>query len=397
MCLIHSARLAVLITWCLLLIQFVADPTAAATQERGEILIGQLVSRTGNNPGGKDNEMGAALAAKQLNAAGGLLSGRHIRLIVADDQTQADGAVAAFQRLAREGIAAVVGTSFSNASLAVIPYADLLRVPHISTGAADAQVEPVRPFTYMTSLTGRMVAEQLLRYLQHRGVKRLAVIYDSDSQFAKNGWIKQRALLSTYGIELSNEQAVKVDSRDFTAAINGVLNSDAQAVMGWLTGPPAIGFVKQYAQTPKRPPLFMSHGVAGPAFVNTLGAAAESVTVATSLAGVAAQLPDSEIRRVALAMTQSFEKAYGHSPTQFAIDGYVAVQLIAAAIKEAKSDDPSLVQASLDRLRLLTPQGEYHYSTTDHSGLDVDDVVITEIREGKYVLTDWSKQRLGVK
>jgi branched-chain amino acid transport system substrate-binding protein len=394
--LIHPAKL-ISITWCSLLMPFIAGPAAADTQERGEILIGQLVSRTGNNPGGKDNEMGAALAAEQLNAAGGLLNGRRIRLIVADDQTRTDGAVAAFQQLAREDIAAVVGTSFSNASLAVIPYADRLQIPHISTGAADAQVEPVRPFTYMTSLTGRMVAEQLLRYLQHRGVKQLAVVYDSDSQFAKNGWIKQRALLSAYGIKLVSEQAVKVDTLDFTAAANNVLSSDAQAVMGWLTGPPAIGFVKQYSQAPRRLPLLMSHGVAGPAFVNAVGAAAEGITVATSLAGVATQLPDSATKRVALAMTQSFEKAYGHLPTQFAIDGYVAVQLIAAAIQQADSDDPSLVQASLERLRLLTPQGEYHYSASDHSGLDVDVVAITEIRAGKYQLTDWSKQRLGVK
>ena len=371
-----------------------ASEVAANNRERGDIVIGQLVSRTGNNPGGKDNEMGAALAAEEINAAGGFLGGRRVRILIEDDETNADAAVTAFQRLVKEDIAAVVGTSFSNASLAVIPHAERAQVPHISTGAADAQVEPVRPYTYMTSLTGRMVAEQLLRYLQHRGVKRLAVVYDADSQFAKNGWSKQRALLSKYGIELSVEQAVKVDTQDFSAAVTGVLNSDAQAVMGWLTGPPAIGFAREYSRVEPRKPLYMSHGVAGPAFVNAVGKGADGITVATSLAAVAEQLPDSEARSVALAMTKAFDKAYGHPPSQFAIDGYVAMQLLGAAIARANSDDPKAVQAALDRLQLVTPQGVYRYSASNHSGLDVDDVAITEIRNGQFVLTDWSRQQL---
>ena len=120
------------------------------------ILLGQVASRTGNNPGGLDNEQGAALAATQINAAGGLLGGRHIELRVEDDQTQAGRAIAAVERLARQGVSAIIGTSFSNASLAVIPTAEHARIPYISTGAADAQVEPVHPYIYMTPLTGQL-------------------------------------------------------------------------------------------------------------------------------------------------------------------------------------------------------------------------------------------------
>ena len=366
----------------------------AASQQR-PILLGQVASRTGNNPGGLDNEQGAALAAAQINASGGLLGGRYIELRVEDDQTQAGPAIAAVERLARQGVSAIVGTSFSNASLAVIPTAERTMIPYMSTGAADAQVEPVHPYIYMTPLTGQLVAEQLLRYLQSKDVTKLAVIYDSDSQFARNGWEKQRAMLAQYAIELVAEQAVKVDTTDFGPALQAVSRSGAQALMAWVTGPPAVGLAKCHGRSGVDLPLYLSHGAASPAFVQAVGDAAEGITVATALAAVAPQLPDSNTRRVALAMTQSFEKTYGHLPSQFAIDGYVAVKLIAAAIEQAGSDEPAVVQRALDHLSLVTPQGEYRYSQTDHSGLRVDDVAITEIRQGRFALTAWSKERLA--
>lgn len=371
-----------------------AKPSDARKKE--SILIGQLASLTGNNPGGKDNELGAAQAVAEINVAGGLL-GRQIVLRVEDDQTRPAAAVAAFERLVDQGVSAVVGTSFSNASIAVIPSAERARIAYVSTGAAGAQVEPIHPYVFMTPLTGRAIAEQLLRYLKDNNLVRIAVGYDGDSMFAKDGWAKQKAMLDRYGIQLVAERAFKVDTQDFGPAIDGLAASGAQAVMVWATGPPAIGFAKQYAASGTGLPLFMSHGAASAAFVQAVGEAAEGITVTTSLAGVASQLPESEAQRVALAMTKPYEKTNGHPPSQFAIDGYVAVKLIAAAIGRAGSDDPQAIQAALEHLTLLTPQGTYRYTPQDHAGLLVDDVAVTQIRKGAFQLTEWSKERIAAR
>jgi branched-chain amino acid transport system substrate-binding protein len=358
------------------------------------ILLGQIGSLTGNNPGGRDNVQGAALAVTQVNAQGGLLGHRPLQVLVEDDQTQAPGAIAAFNRLMQRHPSAIVGTSFSNASLAVIPSAEEAHIAYVSTGAADAQVEPTRPYVFMTPLTGQLVAEQLLRYLQFKGVKRLAVIYDADSQFARNGWTKQRSMLARYGIELATEQAVKVNTTDFAPALQAAAGSGAQAIMGWVTGPPAVGLVRSHESTARSLPLYLSHGAASPALIAAVGQASEGVTVATALAAVASQLPDSAVRQAALGMTDAFEKAYGHEPSQFALDGYVAVRLIAAAIQQAGDDRPEAIQRALNHLNLVTPQGKYQFSDRDHSGLRVDDVAITQIEGGHFKLTEWSRRLL---
>jgi branched-chain amino acid transport system substrate-binding protein len=387
----HASRFSFIVLCATSAMICAAKSIGHTVEAKRPILLGQLVSMTGNNPGGRDNAQGAALAVAEINAAGGLLGGRPIELRTEDDQTRVEGATAGFERLVKQGVSAVVGTSFSNASLAVIPWAERARIPYVSTGAADAQVDPVRAYVYMTPLTGKLVAEQLLLYMKSRGATKIAVVYDSDSQFAKSGWATQQAMLPRSGMRLVAAQAVRVDTLDFGPALAAILAGKPQAVMAWLTGPPAIGFVKAYRESDVRAPLYMSHGVASPAFLDTVGAAAEGVTVVVPLAMIADQLPESKVRRAGLEMTRSFEHTYGRSPSQFAVDGYVAVRLIAAAIERAGSGDPIAIRHALDHLTLATPEGQYRYSPADHSGLGVDAVAVAEVRSGRFELTDWSR------
>jgi branched-chain amino acid transport system substrate-binding protein len=372
-----------------------AAPAVQGATPLEPISIGQIASLSGNNPGGHDNAAGAAQAVAELNAAGGLLGGRPITLVLEDDHTKPDEAASAFARLAKRGAVAVVGTSFSNASLAVIPLAETARIPYVSTGAADTQVEPVRPYTFIASLTGRIVARRLVQYLSDHGLRRIAVVFDADSVFARTAWGKQKAMLAGAGITLLTERSVRVDTADFMPVINDVASTGAQAIMLWLTGPPAVGFVRSYAQAGVPIPLFASQGMASPSFIAQVGDGAEGLTMTTALAMVASQLPRSEVKRVATAMTVPFERATGYVPSQFAIDGYVAVKLIAAAINRAQSDDPRAIRDALERLVLLTPEGEYRYSAEDHSGLSADAIAIVTIHKRKFVLTPWSRRQIA--
>ena len=382
-------------TLCIATLGLISVVHAATADSARPISIGQIASLTGNNPGGHDNVAGAAQAVSELNAAGGLLGGRPIVLTLEDDHTRPDGAAAAFSRLAERHVVAVVGTSFSNASLAVIPLAEAAKIPHVSTGAADTQVEPVRAYTFITSLTGRIVAQRLLQYLSDHDLRRIAVVYDSDSVFARTGWGKQKAMLAGFGITVLTERSVRVDTIDFKPVIDDIASSGAQAVMLWLTGPPAVGFVRSYAHAGLHIPLFASQGMASPAFVAGVSDSAEGITMAAAPAMVASQLPRSEVRRVATAMVASFERANGYAPSQFAIDGYVAVKLIAAAITKAQSDDPQAIRDALEQLVLLTPQGEYRYSPDDHSGLRPEEIAIVSIHNRKFVLTPWSRRQIA--
>lgn len=366
---------------------------AAARDALPPIVIGQLSSRSGNNPAGREGENGAMQAVAEINAAGGLLGGRRLELRVEDDQTRVDAGIAAFARLVGEGAVAVVGSSFSNISLAIIPHVEQAGIPYVSTGAADGQVEPVRLHVFMTSLPGRLVGEQLLRFLRDRGVTRLAVVYDRDSRFASSGWARQRTLLDRYGIALVEEQAVRVDTQDFGGTIAALRGSGAQAVMAWLTGPPAIGFTRAYAAARVGLPVAVSHGVASGAFLRETGAASEGLFVATSIATLADEAPASPVGDAARAMAAGFRRDHGQEPSQYAVDGYVAIRLIAAAIERGDSAEPAAIRNALEGLALATPQGVYRYTPDDHAGLGAADIAVAQVKGGRFTLSDWSRRQ----
>ncbi|MGA5545959.1 ABC transporter substrate-binding protein [Mycobacterium sp. NPDC051198] len=357
------------------------------------ILIGQVTSLTGSNYMGLENRDGAELAVRQLNDAGGVL-GRRVALTVEDDASLPAGAVAGYHRLADQGVSAVVGTSFSNASLAVLPHTDDRKVVYVSTGAAHTQVDPVRPYVFMTPPTGRLVAAQLLRYFRDQGLTRIAVVFDSDSVFNREAWAAQETMLSEFGIEVVAVESVKVDTRDFGPVIAAIAASAAQALMAWVTGPPATGLALVFRSAGLSIPMVAGIGAASPAFVDEVGPGADGIVVATSLVGVESDLPPSATRAVIAGLTQPFQRRHGAPPSQFAVDGYTAVKLIAGAIDAAGEDTPDAVRQAMESLTCLTPEGKYHFTPADHSGLDVGDVAVAVIRDSRFRLTPWSRAEL---
>ena len=100
------------------------------------IKIGLVISRSGalggDGPGWED---ASRLAALEVNAAGGLLGGHPVELIVVDDETNtgdADFHTALANELIGDGVVGVVGAAASSISLGVAAVLTPARIPQIS-------------------------------------------------------------------------------------------------------------------------------------------------------------------------------------------------------------------------------------------------------------------------
>jgi len=110
---------------------------------------------------------------------------------------------------------------------------------------------------------------------------------------------------------------------------------------------------------------------------------------------VGKDLPDGPQKDAINELSSTFQTKYGYPPPQFAQDGYSAVKLLAAAVEKAKGTDKEKIRAALEGLTLLTPNGTYRYSSSDHSGLKADFISINKVTGGAIVPTDWAKQQLA--
>jgi branched-chain amino acid transport system substrate-binding protein len=365
------------------------------SSDSGPIKVGLIVSLTGNyTPLGSEDRNAVDLAVKQVNDAGGVL-GRKLEVITRDDQTKPDQSVLAFNDLKGQGIVAVIGSSFSNSGLATIPLAEREKIPYISLAAADQQVEPIRRYTFMSPARATLYAERLLQYYQGIGMTKVAIAYDTKSAFAVSGYEATVRLAPKYGVQLVTTERFETTTTDFSPIFTHVGGSGAEALEVWATGAPGVTVTKQFATSGLKMKLVLTGAEASVLWLRPSGAAAEGVLLDSSIGVVGPHLPESELKRTITAFAEPYQQQYGHYPPQFAFDGVAAVQLLVEAIKKAGSTDRDKIRDALEGTTLLTPNGEYRYSPTDHSGLSTDFIAVVEVKNGEFVPTAWGQEQLN--
>jgi branched-chain amino acid transport system substrate-binding protein len=364
------------------------------TQEQRPLRLGVIAPLTGNyEPLGRDHKKAIELAVEEVNAAGGVL-GRRIEITVKDDRSTPDQSVANFNEM-KSNVDVVIGSAFSNCALATIPLAEQERIPYLSLAPADEQVAPVRPFVYVVPATSSKYAERLLQYFQATNVTKLAVAYDTRSSYAVAGFKGMQAQAGRYGVTIVAAAEFQTTTADFTPVFAAVKSSGAQAVTVWATGPPAVTATKQYSAAKIGIPLVLTGAQASRLFLDPAGASAEGVTIASSIGVVGPYLPDGPLKDSIGGLSRSFRGLYRYAPPQFAQDGYSAVRLLVDAVERAKSVDRAKVRDALERVNLVTPNGVYAYSNTDHSGLTTDFIAITRVDGGTLIPTEWAKSQFA--
>ncbi|MEV0349283.1 ABC transporter substrate-binding protein [Nonomuraea sp. NPDC050680] len=358
------------------------------------IKVGLIVSLTGNyTPLGSEDKKAVELAVEQINNGGGLL-GRKVELIARDDKTAPDQGIVAYNQIKGE-IDALIGPVFSNSALAIEPLAQRDKMPYLSLAPAQEQVEPIKSYVFVTPALSSMYAERYLQYLQATGLKTVALAYDSKSAYSVSGHKAMVALAPKYGVKIAVDEPYETTTSDFSPLFTHVRGSTAEALVFWGSGAPGVTAAKQYAAAGLKVPLFLTASQASKLWLEPMGAAAEGMTVQSAIGVVGEQLPDGKQKQVIEQMSKPYQQKYGYPPPQFAQDGYSAGLLLFEAIKKAGSTDKAKIQQALESIDLVTPNGRFRYSPTDHSGLSPEYISVNTVKNGQFITTPWAKAQLA--
>jgi branched-chain amino acid transport system substrate-binding protein len=388
-------RLPVAILAAALAFTATACGEGSSSGDDGTIRIGMIAELTGPFQSlGTEARKAAELAVDQVNEDGGI-DGRRLELIVEDAQGRPEQSVLAFNSFQDQGVAAVLGSSSSLVASGTLPSVDRAELPYISLTAHDSQVTEDHPYVFAVPALSSDYAEALLRSYQAEGVTRLAVAYDTETQYPLEGYEAMRELAGEYGIEIVATEETQFDAEDFSPIFTHVEDTDAQALVVWLSGAGAVTLVRQYADSGLDIPIAFTGSQASELWLDPAGNAAEGATVPSSIGVVGDHLPEGEQKQAIEEISAPFEEEYGYPPPQFAMDGYTAVEVLAAAIEDAGGTDPEAIREALEGLTLTTPNGTFHYTPEDHSGLSADSVSVNTVVDGEFLPTDWSMDRLG--
>lgn len=334
------------------------------------ITIGALFSQTGSgNVYGPQQLKAAQLAVGQINAAGGI-SGTKIRLVAIDDQSEAAPATAAMRTLiGKDGAIAVLGPTLSQIAYTVDPVADRLQTPVVGvSNTGDGIVGDCKyPCTWIwRDSLGASVAipDNISEYvLEHHPFSAAITYKKGDVLGVQEAAIARQTFIAN---------GVNVVAYIVTPANT---SGDAGMVEAIAAKPDVLFVAGAGAHPAESIREARAHGFTG----GILGGNTLNSGVTTALAGkaglgaqsAAAWYPGNDFPANASFIT-SYRQAFRAAPDQFAAQAYVGVQIIAAALAEAKlgtstatiAERRAKLQHALANVALTTALGPFRFTTT---------------------------------
>ena len=379
------------VTLALVMTVLLGLPAAALAQEPYK--IGAIFSITG--PGsslGIPERDTALMLETEINAKGGVKGPdgklHPVKLVIYDDGSDETKAVLAAKKLIDEDrVAAIVGTTLSGTSLAILDTVQKAEVPMVSCAAAAKIVEPAaeRKWIFKTPQSDALIVGILVDHLKAQGLTRVGWL-NVDYAFGQLGWIEFEKATQKAGLTVVANEKFGQKDVDMTPQLTRVKAANPQAVVVWSIPPSASIATKNYADLGLKAPLFQSHGVGNKRFIELAGPAANGVVFPAGKLLVAEQLPDGDAQKsVLLAYARDFEAKYGPRNT-FGGHAWDAIRIVAQAMEKAGTDRAKL-RAGIEGTRgFVGITGIFDFSATDHNGLDRRAASLIQIVDGEWRL-----------
>ncbi len=378
----------------LLIVAAMLFSAAPASHAAEPIKIGAFFALSGPNaPIGTPTKLVAEMVKDKINKEGGI-NGRAIELVMGDTESDpAKAATIAKKFIHTDKVAAIIGPTSTGEGMNVKKIVEEAGVPTFMTVGGDPPImKETGPYTYIFKSPQRSstAVKKLYGYLKDKKLARVALLTASDP-FGKDGGVWLEKLAPDFGLTLVAKESFGPKDIDMTAQLTKVKNADPQAIVVWTIGPAGAIVAKNKAQLGINIPLFQCHGQPGPEYIQLAGKASEGDRMPATKLMAAGQLPDNDPQKPVI---QEFIKLYKDQykyDKQFPLNthsGYAwdAIYLVTNAMKKAGTD-PKALRAAIEGTKgYVGVSGIYNLTPEDHNGLDVDSMVIVEVKGGKFVL-----------
>lgn len=362
-------------------------PAGAANEP---YVVGASVSESG--PGatlGRPEADSMQMAVDEINKAGGV-NGHPLQITILDDESNATTAVNNLRKLLDQHPVAILGSSLTQTSLAMVPVATQAKVPMISFGSSSQIIQPVadRHWIFKMPITDFHVAQTMQEYMKKHGQTKVAVIYRNDD-YGKTGLSHFQDAGKKAGFEVVDAEPIAANASDATTQLTHIKAANAQAIVAWTTLPSANVIVKGYRELNLATPLYYSDGAATGVFLQQAGAALDGVFIASTKINVADSLDAKDPQKKILDhYIASFVRDYPKdAPVSiFGGFGYDGVYVLAAALKAAKSTDGEKLRDAIEHVTYTGVSGTFRLSAGDHNGLSSFSTVLTKVQNAKFTL-----------
>lgn len=366
-----------------LLTVLIAAPALAADVYK----VGGLFSVTGPASFlGDPEKRSLEMAVAEINAAGGI-DGKMLEAVIYDTEGDPQKAVSGINKLInKDQVLAIIGPSTTPATLAVKGFAERARIPLISCAAGIAITEPVTPWTFKTAQNDVLAVAAVYAHMQKHGIRKIALLTVADA-FGESGKQQLEQQAADYGLQIVAAESFGGKDTDMTAQLTKIRAAGPDAIVCWGTNPGPAVVAKNIHQLQIAVPLYQSHGVASPKFIELAGEAAEGICLPTGKILVAGLLPvDDPQKEVLNDYILRYTETQKMPVSGFGGYAWDAMLLLEEAMKGA-AGDRSKIRDNLEKIdNFPAVSGVFRFSPEDHNGLGPEAFVMVRITNGIWSL-----------
>jgi branched-chain amino acid transport system substrate-binding protein len=269
-----------------------------------------------------------------------------------DDQSTPSVALSnVMQAVEQDKVTAIAGVDYSPTVAAVKSYVNTHHIPLISPQTIADSILQNNTYIFRTLGSNAWVGMMQEKYLESIGVTKVAIIAQDDiaAQPAVFGF-NQSASASAGRLNLVSVQYVPANALDLTSYLNNVkpLNPDALVIhvytsagLTLLQQIPAVGLNVRYV---------VGGGIVFNQY-NTAATVGDAIVGTHAANGAIANESDSAY----VNFVSKWVNETGQIPSAYGIAAYVAIYVVANAVKLAGSTQPEAIQSALLRLDLKLP------------------------------------------
>ena len=307
----------------------------------GEISIGLVYPATGRLTSvGMEMGSGFALALEEINNS--QLGNTKLKFITEDSQGNAEGAIAAFNKLIhQDGVSIILGPATSSAAEAAFPIAQQNGVVAISTTAAARGLSAIGDFVFRTiPATDVLITSGINATQATLGYQKAAIIYDKTDLFSADGAEVMGAALTANGVEILTTETFQSGDADFSVQLTHIKDLNPEVIFVSALPPDKPEILIQARQLGIPDSVTFIINTLTTSDVQAAGDAAEGTIAFTSWVNTA-DTPGNQV------FVQNYRAAYGIEPDIWAAQSYASVHILVKAIADAQSSDPIAIRDAL--------------------------------------------------
>lgn len=348
--------------------------------QTGPIRIGVVTPLSGTYAGiGQQVKWGLDLAAKEINAGGGVM-GRQLELIYEDEEANPAVAVQKAEKLFQVSkVDFLTGTVNSGSTLAVGQVAERNnRLIATTVSFADSITgDKCSPNVFRVNARAGMQSAALADWMASTKPNANVFYLGPDYEMGRSTVAAFKAAAEGKGAKTVGEVFAPLDNKDYSPFFGQMRSARPSVIYTSVAGNDTVRLLTQMAEfgLSRNVQIVGASGTVTSQNLSAIGKAADGFVTGV---GYSPNIDNPENKK----FVSAFEAANKSKPDLYGADSYGVLFFYKAAVEKARSTDTDKVRAAMRGIQWATPQGVKTMRAGDHQAMQ--DMYAVRVNSGRF-------------